>query len=580
MIWTRLTAAVVVTVTMVASSTVAQAKRGSVAKLDVTNFDARSFDARRLIVKFAEGTGIRLRAGTLRAKADVDLDAVLELAKTATLERLFVEPDHVLDAQRAEAMQELPVGWDLPADLTLYCVWTVSTEAEGRQICAKLNALDIVETAFPDHRAGIESDPGDIPPTTPNYSSRQDYFDAPPNGIDIRRSWRIPGGRGEQLQVLDIETGLIIDHEDIPEGVAKNVIGPNPSPTDHGLAVAGEMVAGRNGYGVDGGVYMARYKFHSHQSRNWAPSVNTAATHSKRGDVIVLEVHLTHPVSLKKVPMENRQDVFDAVRVATMRGIHVVAAAGNGSQDLDAAVYKRIFDRTFRDSGSVIVGASNGATLARASFSNYGKMVDAAGWGYNVTTTGYGALFYPNRDARQKYTAAFSGTSSATPIVTSAAAAVISAASYQLGRVLKPAEARALLRVHGTAIPNGKIGPRPDLKKLLSAIGLPNGLEQTAPAKIGGAIQLEVSGTSGDLWVLYISAGSAQIATPFGRLLIDLASALPMAGGVLTGGKVAYRTAVPNDKVLQRNEFHWQALRFDALGKRLSLSTSVATFIE
>ena len=101
MIWTRLTAAVVVTVTMVASSTVAQAKRGSVAKLDVTNFDARSFDARRLIVKFAEGTGIRLRAGTLRAKADVDLDAVLELAKTATLERLFVEPDHVLDAQRA-----------------------------------------------------------------------------------------------------------------------------------------------------------------------------------------------------------------------------------------------------------------------------------------------------------------------------------------------------------------------------------------------------------------------------------------------------------------------------------------------
>ena len=41
-----------------------------------------------------------------------------------------------------------------------------------------------------------------------------------------------------------------------------------------------------NGYGITGGVYRARYKFHSHQSINWASSVNTAAANSQPGDII------------------------------------------------------------------------------------------------------------------------------------------------------------------------------------------------------------------------------------------------------------------------------------------------------
>ena len=65
---------------------------------------------------------------------------------------------------------------------------------------------------------------------------------------------------------------------------------------------------------------------------------------------------------------------------------------------------------------AVMVGASNGSSLDIASFSNFGSRLDAHGWGFNVTTSGYGGLY--NGGTLETYTSTFSGTSSATPIVT------------------------------------------------------------------------------------------------------------------------------------------------------------------
>ena len=54
---------------------------------------------------------------------------------------------------------------------------------------------------------------------------------------------------------------------------------------------------------------------------------------------------------------------------------------------------------------------------ARCGFSNYGSRVDCQGWGFEVTSTGYGSLQGGgSRDLW--YTDTFSGTSSASPIVT------------------------------------------------------------------------------------------------------------------------------------------------------------------
>jgi subtilisin family serine protease len=275
--------------------------------------------------------------------------------------------------------------------------------------------------------------------------------------------------------------------------------------------------------------------------------------------------------------MENRQDVFDAVRAATLKGIHVIAAGGNGSSNLDSSVYKGIFDRSKRDSGSVIVGATDGATLKRASFSNYGKIVDANGWGRNVYTTGYGDLFYPINDSRQKYTKVFSGTSSATPIVTSAAGAILSAAKQQLGRVLKPKELRDLLRKYGTAVPSGLIGPRPDLKKLMAAIGLPRGLSLTAPAKFGSNAALALSGKPADQYALVISDAPAVAVLPFGRLLVESSTMILLQMGTFDSkGEASFSAKIPVIMGLLHKEFHWQALR---VGVAMDLTSSVVTFI-
>lgn len=562
----------------------AQGKRGPVHRPTVFTVDPATQDATNLVVKFAEDSGVRLRDGQLVGRPGVDLAAVsaLLLLRAGSVERLFLRAEADLDAERAEVIARLGpariAALEPPADLNLYYRVRTADVATGVALWRALLAQPIVETAFPDTPAGYAADPEDIPPPTPDLTGGQGYFTPAPTGIDTRVSRVIPGGRGEQLQICDVETGLILNHEDVPQAVAANVIGSMNTATDHGLAVAGEMLADKNGYGTTGGVYRARYKFHSHLSINWASSVNTAAANSQPGDVIVLEVQLPCPVTSSSVcPMEGRQDVFDAVRNATMAGKHVIAAAGNGTQNLDNPVFAGAFNRAVRDSGSIIVGATNGSALARASFSNYGSIVDANGWGFNVTTTGYGDLFFGASDPRQKYTATFSGTSSATPIVTSAAVATISAAKQQLGRVLTVGEVRTLLRSSGTDVPGGLIGRRPDLAQLFTAIGLPAGLTLRSEVNGGQTMTLDVSGRTGDLYFLMLAAAPATIPLGFGRLLLDPSTLTAAASGPVGS---SFSATVPNNPGLVWLELHWQALRFDAGLTRFDTTNSIVTYFE
>jgi hypothetical protein len=566
-----------------AAPVAAQGPRGPALRPASITVNPVTQDPTNLVLKFAEGSGVRWRDGQFVGVAGADLGAVNAqvLLRATAVTRLFLRAEQDLDRERAELLASLPPARviDPPADLNLYFrVRTVDADA-GVALWRALLALPIVETAFLDTPAGYAADPvlEDIPPPTPDFTGQQTYFSPAPNGIDTRVSRVIPGGRGEKLQICDIETGLILNHEDVPRAIAANVIGANPSPTDHGLAVAGEMVSDKNGYGVTGGVYKARYKFHSHQSINWASSVNTAAANSQPGDIVVLEVQLPCPNGASVCPMEGRQDVFDAVRNATMAGKHVIAAAGNGNQNLDNPAFNNAFNRTVRDSGSIIVGATNGVNLARASFSNYGTIVDANGWGFNVTTTGYTDLFHPNSDPRQRYTAVFSGTSSATPIVTSAAAATISAAKQQLGRTITIAELRALLRAHGTDVPGGSIGKRPNLALLFGALGLPDGLTLSNEAALGQVQTINIGGNVGESYLLLLAAGPAEIALPFGRFLLDPATLVTVATGPV---RTQFMAPIPNNVGLLLREVHWQAVRFDAPVTRLNTTNSVVTYFE
>jgi hypothetical protein len=573
------TATIVCCVLSATGIATAQGPRGPVVK-QAPGFvwPAEAFDAARVVVKFVEGHAVRLRGGRFEC-ATLALAAANEIAGRATrIERVFSRSEADLDAERKALLATKPAGLDDPADLNNYYRLTFADAAAGSALRRELDALACVEVAFPEHRTDVKADPGDVPPATPAFMGSQGYRNPAPLGIDHRASRVIPGGRGESLQVTDVETGWYPGHEDIPKLVAANVIGPISTMTDHGLATVGELAAEWDATGTTGIVDLVAVKVHSHQSANWASSVNTAAANTPVGGVVMLEVQLPG-LNGQVCPMETRQDVFDATRNAVLAGKHVIAAAGNGTQNLDAAVHQNQFNRAVRDSGSIIVGATDGSNLVRAGFSNYGSIVDANGWGYNVTTTGYGDLFNPvGTNHLQSYTATFSGTSSATPIVTGAAMALMGAVKEQKGLAITSSELRALLRAHGTDVPGGSIGKRPDLKQLLAAKGLPDGLDITTEGTPGGTLVLDVSAAPGASWLLAAAPAPGLIDFgPGGRFLLDVGSTVTVTGGTMgPTGKVTLSFPVPNNPALTKGSVYLQ--QASLAGAVLRFSSSVRNY--
>jgi len=54
-----------------------------------------------------------------------------------------------------------------------------------------------------------------INPADDPRSGRQGYLDPAPGGIDARYAWRVPGGTGRGVTVVDLEQGFNLDHEDL-----------------------------------------------------------------------------------------------------------------------------------------------------------------------------------------------------------------------------------------------------------------------------------------------------------------------------------------------------------------------------
>jgi subtilisin family serine protease len=246
----------------------------------------------------------------------------------------------------------------------------------------------------------------------------------------------------------------------------------------HGTAVVGVMAARDNGLGVVGiAPAVSRIVTAAIGDISPAAAIDLAQSRLRAGDVLLIELHAPGPRG-RYLPIEFWDDVYDVTRLATARGIVVVAAAGNGGEDLDHPLYRGKLDRAGRDSGAILVGAGapdrpGWKARSRLDFSNHGSRLDVQGWGYLVATLDYGDL--QNCDARgRKYTARFAGTSSATPVVGGAAVLVQSVVQKQKGCVLAPATVRAVLSSTGSPQTDGPhgpatqhIGPLPDLGRAL-----------------------------------------------------------------------------------------------------------------
>jgi subtilisin family serine protease len=117
-----------------------------------------------------------------------------------------------------------------------------------------------------------------------------------------------------------------------------------------------------------------------------------------------------------------------------------------------------------------------GVPRSRIFFSNYGKIVNVQAWGWHVTSTGYGDA-QGGTNQNRWYTHRFSGTSSASPIVTGAAACIQSRAKVKRGAPLDPKYVRDILIKTGTPQEPGPgvplsqhIGPQPNLLKALAKV--------------------------------------------------------------------------------------------------------------
>ena len=444
--------------------------------------------------------------------SDVTPLADLLASEGVTLEPLFGENEERLKYEAASLAPTTDV--EVP-DLSIY----YRVQAPDKQldkIAKRLREQDVVVAAYvkppgeppvaTEEQAEILNDMlplgADAPPVTPNFNSRQGYLDAAPGGIDARYAWTLPGGMGEGVNIIDLEWGWRFTHEDLRQNQGGVVAGVNSSSDDHGTAVLGEFSGDHNTRGIIGICPDARVSAVAF-SMPTATAIRTAANRLHPGDIMLLEIHRAGPrYNFQRrsdqrgyIAIEWWPDDFDAIRYAVSRGVIVVEAAGNGRENLDDTIYNtrhadfpaswtNPFNRVNRDSGAIVVGAgapppgthgrNHGPDRSRLGFSNYGALIDAQGWGREVTSTGYGDLQGPEDQKDLWYTDKFGGTSSASPIVVGALGCVQGVLRRGGKNPLSPVRARELLRATGSPQQDApdrpraqRIGNRPNLSQLI-----------------------------------------------------------------------------------------------------------------
>jgi subtilisin family serine protease len=443
-----------------------------------------------VIVKFYENTDFRLRNGRLASKDSIPDKSISKLLipyNQGQIRRLFQKTENDLD--RFKFLHEYSSGQQL-ANLNLYFRIEVGNSGEAEDLINQLNKMDAVEIAYLAPSLKLA---GDIDPPTPDYEPSQDYLLAAPDGIDAFYADSLAGGDGVGVKIIDIELNWNTNHEDLDK-LQNAAIVPGTGNTDHGTAVAGIMAATDNGYGVTGICHQADIGLISVSTISLAEAVLTAIDSLERGDIILIELQSPGPHynyqertdQLGYICMEYWQDIFDVFQYAWAKGIIVIEAAGNGNEDLDnQTYYGRLFDTTYRNSHTILVGAgappsgTYGADRSRLYYSNYGARVNLQGQGQEVYSTGYGDLFNGNSDINQYYTMEFGGTSSASPIVAGAAACLQGRYEELYGTPLTVDRIRDILTATGSTQQGNvsqHIGPRPNLAAAIPALISPPSL--------------------------------------------------------------------------------------------------------
>lgn len=476
-----------------------------------------------LIIVTKSEAGLRAAPTGLSSTTGANVDSLTLLLKSsnATITPVFGNEERVAQAMAAAA-PEIQA-----AALNLTNFYKIEAPEESlEKIVQKLLNEDLVDGAYIQPRAfppvvEAEAQPSaqEAPPVTADFTAGQIYLNAAPAGIDARFAWTRPGGKGQGVRVIDIEGAWRFSHEDLMQNQG-GVIGGTQSADirwrNHGTAVVGVFGGDENPFGITGICPLANTRaisiFGGGQST--AKAITDAANALSPGDIILIELHAPGPhFNFQEVSPNNQQgfiamefwpaNLAAIVFATSVRGVIVIEAAGNGSENYDDPLYNNHpagFPATWRNpfnlanpqSGAIIVGAGapppgthgrdHGPDRSRLGFSNFGARVDVQGWGREVTTAAYGNLQGGSNEDLW-YTDTFDGTSSASPVVVGAIGCLQGGLRGKNKPILTPATARNILRTTGSPQQDApgrpatqRIGNRPNLKQAFNSLGIGKGV--------------------------------------------------------------------------------------------------------
>lgn len=418
------------------------------------------------------------RSGDCTAQAKAKIPGISHLMQVYpfTIEKGIAMSDEKLNKMQERISQK---SGNVQSVQTLRNTFFVSADLENTELLALARALESLPEVQYCEMVSREPTPppNDIPPITINMEANQTYI-GPNPGVNMQYAWDL-GLNGAGIKVRDVEYGVNKNHEEFVDR-AGVFVAPgmdisteaSTSYTEHGTAVFGVVYADKGTYGVSGLAHgaheMVLFPEWQQSGSNRIFAATQAIANSQAGDVILYEMQTTGP-SGAYIPAEYSLTLWNLTKAATDAGIIIVAAAGNGDEDLDSAAFSAYRNRG--NSGAILVGGGTANTAHdKISYSTFGSRVDLQGWATNVRSTGYGNLLQVNNDFNQSYTSV-SGTSSATPMVASCAIVLQSYFHALTGNYFDSTQMRSLLIDTGIAQGSGgHIGPIPNMASAIAAV--------------------------------------------------------------------------------------------------------------
>ncbi len=319
-------------------------------------------------------------------------------------------------------------------------------------------------------------------------------------GLSACRSLR--GGDGVGVRIADCEYGWLHSSDQYP-GLSP-VLGTEEASEAvkyHGSAVLALLLGLRPLQ--HGGICEASDVLRVSLRSDSASMIRQASKRLRKGDILLIESQRPGPLfqyqgdELQRgyIPIEWWPLDFAAIRDATEEGIIVVAAAGNGCQNLDDILYdhgsdfgrdwSNSFRRGERDSGAILVGAGGAPGSVHGHrvhipYSNYGSSCDVQGWGDCLFIRQADQDANPQDIGFYNYlTRTFGGTSSAAAMVAGAIACLQGVCLQLFRESLSPLQLRTALRKTGKCQRylrsyNGprNIGSLIDLEQLTEDLGI------------------------------------------------------------------------------------------------------------